>query len=457
MLVATETMITKKHDTVVFGLGKTGLSCARFLSSEGVDFCVVDTRENPPGKADLQAAFPHIETCFGDFPLSVLANASEVVLSPGVSPLAAPVQAARSEGAAIIGDLELFANKCRKPIVAITGSNAKSTVTSLVGYLAVKCGSEVAVAGNIGTPMLDVVDQQVDFFVLELSSFQLDLCESLKPLVSVILNISEDHLDRYDSMQAYIESKHKIYTHAEHIVYNRADAQTFPSQALRAKVCSFGLDEPPSGHDFGLVTENGQEYLAKGKQRLIAVQDLTLKGRHNLENILAAFALGEIAGLSLEAMCRHVVGFRGLPHRCEYLGKLGNITFYNDSKGTNVGAAVAALRGLCPAQGKVVLIAGGEGKGADFGPLAEAIRECARAVVLIGRDGAVIADAIAGAVDVVFAVSLSAALDAALELANQGDVVLLSPACASFDMFSNFEDRGEQFAKRVAALEGFQR
>ncbi|MCB1616580.1 MAG: UDP-N-acetylmuramoyl-L-alanine--D-glutamate ligase, partial [Pseudomonadales bacterium] len=289
-----EKEMTQKHSTVVFGLGKTGLSCARFLAARGVEFCVADTREHPAGKNELKRIFPDVNVFLGEIPREILLNADQILLSPGIAPSNSLLDEARKSGVSIIGDLEMFVQHCDKPIIAITGSNAKTTVTSLLGYLAAQCGKKMSVAGNIGTPMLDVLDDESEAYILELSSFQLDLSENLQALAATVLNISEDHLDRYASMNDYISSKQRIYRHAKNAVFNRADKNTEPSADFCLNRISFGLDEPVSFADFGLLrNDGGKEYIARGEVLLLPVDSLMLKGRHNLENVMAALALGE--------------------------------------------------------------------------------------------------------------------------------------------------------------------
>lgn len=441
-------------ESVIVGLGLTGLSVARYLESQQRSFAVVDSRENPPNANDLNEETPRH---FGDFKSPWLNDAKELIVNPGIAVATPEIEEARKSGAEIIGDIELFARQLKntKPVLAITGSNGKTTVTSLLDLMAKKSGAKVATGGNIGTPALDLLnDENTELFILELSSYQLETTPSLQTLAAVILNVSEDHLDRYDNdIEKYAEAKAVIYNNCEHIICNREDEYSlrFAQEAGDENITSFGLNEPQQGQ-YGLRQKEGAEWLAKGNALLMPASDIKQPGRHNIANSLAALALGEVAGLKMSAMLDALREYAGMEHRTQWLTELNGVNWYNDSKGTNVGATLAALSGL---PGKTVLIAGGQGKGADFLPLQAVIEEKARAVVLMGEDADKIASFVSDSIPTVFVNTMQEAVTEAHKLA-QGeaqDNVLLSPACASFDMFDNYIARGVTFMQEVTNLE----
>ncbi len=434
---------------VIVGLGTTGLSVARYLSRQGQGFAVVDSRRNPPGKDELNQAFPGTITHYGDFDTELLRQAEQLIVSPGVSVNTPEIARARASGQEILGDVELFARVVTRPVIAITGSNGKSTVTALVGEMARIAGIKAGVGGNIGTPALDLLeDTEADLFVLELSSFQLETTTSLRPLAAVVLNISPDHMDRYDDLDAYAQAKGSIYHHAQVCIVNRDDP--IASTLVKAPgLVSFGLDAPSTEQDFGLIRDNGDEVLVRGRQSIMKASDIRMPGRHNISNVLAAMALADAAGISLDAAVEAARTFAGLAHRCEWVAESNGVTWFNDSKGTNVGATIAALNGLSQA---VILIAGGQGKGADFSDLQSALRDKARSVILFGEDADQIELAINNVVPVVRVRSLEEAVSQAAHQARPNDVVLFSPACASFDMFRHYQQRGETFVRLVKEL-----
>ncbi len=437
---------------MVIGLGATGLSCARHLHAGGGSFAVVDTRKNPPGLETLRRELPDVPVYTGNFPLELLSEASELVISPGVS-LDLPLLArAREAGIAMIGDIDLFMREAQAPVVGITGSNAKSTVTALVGQMAAEAGLNVGVGGNIGTPALELLAPGRELYVLELSSFQLERAGTLDLSVAAVLNLTADHLDRHGSMPAYHQAKHRIFRGCRAAVVNPDDPLTVPLVPPEVEVVSWRMGEPELG-GFGLRVVDGQEYLCRGFEPLLPTRELGLVGRHNVANALAALALGNCAGLPAQDMTATLARFRGLPHRCELVGEVGGVRYVNDSKGTNVGATEAALQGLGGIN-DVVLIAGGQCKGADFTALRDAVSSHCKALVLIGADAGIIREALADEVPVLDADSMAAAVEAAAARAAPGDTVLLSPACASFDMYAGYEERGEMFCAAVAALGG---
>ncbi len=432
---------------VVFGLGTSGCSSARYLTELGVVVSVQDTRAAPPSQATLAQACPSVSVHCGGFTLSALENIDLVVVSPGVS-LSEPVlQEAARRQLEIVGDIELFARACTAPVIAITGSNGKTTVTTLVGKLLKARGLDVRVGGNIGRPALELLDGSVpDLYVLELSSFQLETTRSLCSKAAAILNISADHLDRYGTLDRYIDAKLRIIHGAHSLVFGRDDpALAGVRTGGETVTATFGLNRPPGESDYGIVSDADGEWIVRGTQRLMPAAALLLTGRHNLANALAAVALVELAGYPLDAAGVEALStFPGLRHRCEQVLDRNGIIWINDSKSTNPGATVAALTGM----GRpVVLIAGGQSKGADFTALTEAVRLYARQVLLIGEDRGVLAAAIGDQVPVTLADDLGHAITLASHWAQPGDAVLLSPACASFDMFENFEHRGETFCR----------
>lgn len=447
---------SQKIDTVIVGLGATGLSVARFLERQNRAFAVVDSRENPPNAEELKRDFENAPVHFGSFDSNLLEQAKQLVVNPGIAVATPEIRQAQHSGADIVGDIELFAQEVAnsRPVIAITGSNGKTTVTLLLDLMAKKSGVKVATGGNIGTPALDLLNQDADLFVLELSSFQLETTRSLHTVAAVVLNVSEDHLDRYDyDLNRYAQSKGEIYRHCKHVICNRDDDWSMRlAEQVEANesLLSFGLDKPQPGH-FGLLRDSeGNDWLARGDQRLMRVSEMRLPGRHNQSNALAALALGDAAGLDMQAMLEVLREFAGIEHRTQWLRELDGVNWFNDSKGTNVGATVAALSGL---SGKTVLIAGGQGKGADFLPLTQVVREKARALVLMGEDADKIAAVLDDKTPHYLVNSLQEAVQQAQQLAQSGDNVLLSPACASFDMFSNYEERGKAFIALVEKLE----
>jgi UDP-N-acetylmuramoylalanine--D-glutamate ligase len=447
-------LIASDHFRIVVGLGKSGMSLVRFLSRQGLSFAVVDTRANPPELATLRAQFPQVEVRCGELDVEYLCRASELLVSPGLAIATPALQAAAARGVKLSGDIDLFARYAKAPIIAITGSNAKSTVTTLVGEMATAAGKKVAVGGNLGTPALDLLDDAVELYVMELSSFQLETTDQLNAEVATCLNISEDHMDRYASLAAYHLAKHRIFRGARQVVVNRDDALSRPLVAEQLPCWTFGLGKPDFKR-FGLLVENGEKHLAYQFDSLLAVSELKIRGAHNQSNALAALALGHAVGLPMDAMLGALREFAGLAHRCQWVGERQAVNYYDDSKATNVGAALAAIEGLgADISGKLVLIAGGDGKGADFSALKKPVGAFCRAVVLLGRDAELLAAALGDAAPLIKVQTLEEAVQRASELAEAGDAVLLSPACASLDMFKNFEERGRLFAQAVEGLRG---
>ena len=440
--------------TLVVGLGKTGLSVVRYLHALGETVVVVDSRDIPPGLLTLKNEYSDVECVTGSFDAALFDNAHRIIVSPGVSLAEPALVEARNNNIEIIGDIDLFAHEVMAPVIGITGSNGKSTVTTLLALMASQAGMNAVASGNIGTPVLDALNDDVDLYVLELSSFQLESLQHLPMKAAVVLNISADHLDRYENIAAYALSKQIIYKNADVLVLNKDDSLASQLNASAENQIGFTLNAPEE-NEFGLCKQRAgeddklAEYLCFGKQPLIAVDQLKIKGRHNLQNALAALALGQATGLALDNMLNTLKEFKGLAHRTQFIAEINGVNWINDSKATNVGAAIAALVGL---PGKHVLIAGGEAKGADFTALSAIVKQHCRAVVLMGKDAASIKAVLPENVPTEIVADMPAAVVAAQSLAKTGDNVLLAPACASFDMFDNFEHRGDVFIQSVELL-----
>lgn len=452
--VLTQVQTQLEGKVLIVGLGKTGLSCARYLASQGVEVAVVDSREQPPALETMRQELPDVAVFTGGFDERVFAHAEQLVVSPGVSLREPAVAHALARGVPVLGDVELFARAARAPVIAITGSNGKSTVTSLVGEMVRAAGLEVRVGGNLGTPALELLrDQEPDFYVLELSSFQLETTSSLQPVAAAVLNVSADHMDRYESLNEYAAAKQRIYHAAATRVLNRDDAlvsaMAESSAEADGEIVWFGLETPRSDREYGLACTGDDCWLARGKERLLPESALRMRGRHNVANALAALALANAAGIDGEQALQVLREFPGLAHRSQWVAERNGVTWFNDSKGTNVGATLAAVSGM---PDKVVLIAGGDGKGADFSSLRPVLAQKGRAAVLIGRDAPRLEQALQGALPLVRAADMQEAVAQAAQWAQPGDTVLLSPACASLDMYRNYEHRGEVFMEAVQEL-----
>ncbi len=449
MLAAAQTMSTNKAqapERMVIGLGKTGLSIARFLHARGLDFGVCDTRLEPPQLPDFRHEFTDVPLFLGELDPALLQGTKVLLVSPGISVAVPAIVAAREAGVEVIGDIELFARHVTAPVIAITGSNGKSTVTTLLGDMARAAAKTVAVGGNLGVPALDLLEQgEPDLFVLELSSFQLETTDRLRLCAATVLNLSADHMDRYRDMDDYAAAKQRIYRDAAIQIVNRDDPHAESLAGTEGRSIGFTLGVP-AANDFGLLQRDGEKWLARGDECILPVRDLRIRGRHNLANALAALALAEAASLPREACVTALRAFAGLEHRMQWIGEYQGVRWFNDSKGTNVGATLAAIEGL---DAPLVLILGGQGKGQDFAPLGTALARRARAVVLIGEDASQIEAALPADLERVHAHSMCAAVDAAAARALPGDNVLLSPACASFDMFSGYQERGQCFMQCV--------
>ncbi|ARM85372.1 UDP-N-acetylmuramoyl-L-alanine--D-glutamate ligase [Marinobacter salarius] len=444
-------VIVSDRRTLVVGLGKTGLSCVRYLCEKGRDVAVADSRLSPPGLDELRAEWPDLPVYLGEFDADLFAGFNELVVSPGISVAEPAIRVAADKGAVIRGDIDLFSEVADAPIIAITGSNGKTTVTTLVGEMARAAGRRVEVGGNIGTPALELLGRGADLYVLELSSFQLETTRELNALAATVLNVSDDHMDRYPDKMAYFQAKQRIFNGCQNAVVNLDDALSTPMARDNLRFLCFGFHRV-NPDTFSTRDDDEGTWITFGFDNLLLAEELGLMGQHNISNVMAALALGHAAGLPMDVMLDTAKRFKGLPHRCEFVRRVSDVDYINDSKGTNVGATAAAIESLVPAGGKIVLIAGGEGKGADFSLLAEPVATHCRAVVLIGADARVIATALGNRVETVNAADIAGAVHTARKLAQPGDRVLLSPACASFDMFRDYGDRGDRFRQQVEGL-----
>jgi UDP-N-acetylmuramoylalanine--D-glutamate ligase len=443
---------------IIVGLGSTGLSCAKYLAAQGRVFKVVDTREQPPGLEELRQLMPEIECELGEFSLATFVSASELIVSPGVSLKTAEVVAAVNAGVTISGDIDIFSKAVSAPIIGVTGSNGKSTVVAMLTKILDKAGINYGLGGNLdGTnfnPALDLLQEaRKDLYVLELSSFQLETTAELGAEVAVLLNLSEDHMDRYEDINEYHTAKQRIFKGCKKIVVNHDDSFSYPVETRDVPMWDFGFSR--SGvNGLGLLEADGEQYLAYQFEKIVSVNELKVFGQHNISNVLAASAIAMALGIDLKPIRAAIVEFSGLPHRCQWVRNVSGIEFYNDSKGTNVGATMAAVEGLGQRiSGHIVLIAGGVGKGADFKPLMPAMNRWGKVVILIGQDAVEMAANFDTDVRTYFANDMEDAVTVALAHAEPGDAVLLSPACASFDMFDNFQHRGQAFIHSVESLQ----
>jgi UDP-N-acetylmuramoylalanine--D-glutamate ligase len=437
---------------IIIGLGATGLSCARYLQQQKMPFGVIDTRANPPNLNEFKALFPAVPVSVGKLDEVLLNRAKQLITSPGISLQEPAIAKQIAQGVTVVGDIELFALAIKAPVVAITGTNAKSTVTTLVGEMALRAKKQVQVGGNLGVPALDLITPKTELYVLELSSFQLDTTYSLKPAVATVLNVTPDHMDRYGTLEEYCLAKQHVYNHCQVAVCNRDDPLTECHNPDVSRKIYFTLDEPRD-NEFGLKKQGDEVYLAFQNQLLLPVKTLPVLGRHYQANALAALAIGYGSGLPFEPMLQTLIEFKGLPHRCQLVRELNGVAWYNDSKGTNVGATLAAINGLgAEIKGKLILIAGGVGKNADFSPLVPLVEKYVKTVVLIGEAAPILADVLGDRVSIVLGSSMDEAVSLASREAQPGDSILLSPACASYDMFNNFEHRGDVFTEIVQGL-----
>ena len=441
----------QRFDSLVLGLGRTGLSCVRYLAGTGENLGVADSRQAPPELENLQQHYPLVPFFPGDFDPGLLCRARRLIISPGIAPAHPAIRAARRAGVEILGDVEIFCRNINAQLIAVTGSNGKSTVVSLLANMLKRSGLRVGLGGNIGTPALDLLSLPApDYYLLELSSFQLETLHSHRPVAAAVLNVSADHLDRYEDLRDYARIKEKIYTGSGTMVINLDDERVLGMLRPKRKVITYSLTQHEA--DFSISSRNGEYWLMDKQAALIKQSELKVHGRHNLANILACLALGRALDLPMSALLEAALDFSGLPHRCEWVAGFNGVNWFNDSKGTNVGATLAALHGLSDNRKNILLIAGGDGKDADFSPLGNAIEKHVKVTILIGKSANDIAGNVPDKESVFYATSLEAAVSTASRLAQPGDTVLLSPACASFDMFKDYADRGDVFKRCVTGF-----
>lgn len=431
---------------LVVGLGDTGISVAHFLQKLGFNFAITDSRNKPPLLDEFFQVMPDTPVFTGGFDEAAFKVASHLVVSPGVSLNEKSIVKAVANGAKIVSDIDLFACSVDAPIIAITGSNGKSTVTTMLGEMAKAAGNKVGVGGNLGTPALDLLEQAAEMYVLELSSFQLERTTVLNAAAATVLNVSADHLDRHADIVKYAQEKQNVFRGNGVMVINIDDPIVNAMQEAGRRTLTFSIKNDA---DFYIAHKGDVEYLMHKEQYLMPLAELPLEGRHNAANALSALALGVSIGLDELVMCKALKTFKGLNHRMQRVAEIGGVTWVNDSKATNIGACVAALQGYT---NKVILIAGGDAKGADMNELTPAIKEKAKSVILMGKDAGLIKQALNNCVPVYAAENMAQAVQISAGIAKDGDSVLLSPACASLDQYKNYQDRGDQFAKAVLGL-----
>lgn len=447
--------MTKKHiaiDALIIGLGKTGLSCVRHLKNKGVDnLMVTDTRSHPPALDYLTKQFPDVQFVAGELDAELCLLAEQIIVSPGVSLREPALQTAIKKGKDIVGDIEIFCREAKSPIIAITGSNGKSTVTTLLSLMAKADNKTIETGANLGTPALDLLDKSMpEFYVLELSSFQLDTTFSMNTLASAVLNISSDHMDRYDDIEQYAAAKQKIYMGNGTAVINFDDERVAAMQNSSKKTVSYSIDEDKQA-DFHLHRAGEHLWLCHGDEKIITTAELGIKGKHNISNALASMALANEMAVSYDAMRKALKSFNGLKHRCQLVKNIDGVDWINDSKATNVGASIAAIEGL-NRPGKIILIAGGDSKGADITTLLPVLTKHVKHLLLIGHDADRFVELVDNQISFEKMASLQEAVEHAATIGAAGDAVLLAPACASLDMFEDYQQRGDSFANAVMKL-----
>lgn len=431
---------------VVAGLGVTGISVTRFLKALDFEFAVADSREQPAGLDQIRGELGGVKIHIGAFDEALFNDATHLIVSPGISLNEKAIKSAAKNGVRIVGDIDLFACAVAEPIIAITGSNGKSTVTTMVGEMAIAAGKKVGVGGNLGVPALDLLGNGAELYVLELSSFQLERSWHLNAAAATVLNVTADHLDRHSDLADYAAQKRRIFTGTGCMIINIDDPVVSAMREEGRNAFTFSIRQRA---DFWIGSNLGEEHLMHGDIPLMPLSELPLEGRHNAANALAALALGTAAGLDSKAMCNALRSFKGLAHRMQRVVEIAGVTWVNDSKATNIGACVAALEGYSR---KVILIAGGDAKGADMGELAPAVKAKTKSVVLMGKDASLIEQALTGCVPIYKAANMKEAVNIAASITEAGETVLLSPACASLDQYKNYQDRGDQFAQAVLNL-----
>ena len=439
------------YDAVIVGLGKTGLSCFRYLSNQGLNVAITDSREEPPELLELRAEFESASVYLGQINEQVLLASDQIILSPGVSLDNKSIKLSIENNIPVFGDIELFCQKAQAPIIAVSGSNGKSTVTTIVAEMTRLAGLKTYVGGNIGIPALDLLsDSSPDLYVLELSSFQLETTYSLNAHASVVLNVSPDHMDRYSSLKDYANTKKRIYSGQGLMVLNKDEEYIHSIIDSKRDTIYFSLDAP-EGENFGLINHNNEVWLSQGNEKIINKNQLKIKGEHNISNALAAMALAGAVNVPTNIMADVLKNFTGLEHRCQLVREIDNVSWYNDSKATNVGACIASITGLCEL-GNIILIAGGDSKGADLSGLNPIVKKYIKRVFLFGIDANKLADVMGSDVDKEFVNNMNEAVKGASKIADPDDIVLLAPACSSLDMYKNYQQRGDAFISAIDAL-----
>jgi len=439
------------YDAVIVGLGKTGLSCFRYLSNQGLNVAITDSREEPPELLELRAEFESASVYLGQINEQVLLASDQIILSPGVSLDNKSIKLSIENNIPVFGDIELFCQKAQAPIIAVSGSNGKSTVTTIVAEMTRLAGLKTYVGGNIGIPALDLLsDSTPDLYVLELSSFQLETTYSLNAHASVVLNVSPDHMDRYSSLKDYVNTKKRIYSGQGLMVLNKDEEYIHSIMDSKRDTIYFSLGAP-EGENFGLINHNNEVWLSQGNEKIINKNQLKIKGEHNISNALAAMALAGAVNVPTNIMADVLKNFTGLEHRCQLVREIDNVSWYNDSKATNVGACIASIRGLCEL-GNIILIAGGDSKGADLSGLNPIVKKYIKRVFLFGIDANKLADVMGSDVDKEFVNNMNEAVKGASKIADPDDIVLLAPACSSLDMYKNYQQRGDAFISAIDAL-----
>ena len=443
-----KTIPDRRYETVIVGLGETGISVANYLQAQSIPFIVVDSRNEPPQLHSFKESFPQVDIILGELSKDTFKFARQIIVSPGIDVGDPIFKSIANDGINCIGDIELFARSANKPIISITGSNGKSTVTSLVAAMASASNVKAYAGGNLAPPALDLLKHiDAEVYVLELSSFQLESTFSLRSEVSAVLNISPDHLDRHGNIDEYASIKEKIYIGAKNSVVNRDDPYV-SKMKVEGRIITFGL-ECPIDKNFGLTKYDGDIYLAQGEELLCKTNKIAMYGRVGVLNALAALAIGYSMGLPRENMIETLTTFKGLPHRLSYVKNLHGVSWFNDSKGTNIGAAISSIQSL---GNNIILLAGGVYKGGDLNLLRSVVSKYVKSVILFGQDASLIKDALYEVVEIEKVQSMQEAVFAANEKAVSGDSVLLSPACASLDMYSNYIERGDDFESCVRRL-----
>lgn len=431
---------------LVIGLGATGFSCVQYLVSKNIPVIVVDTRENPPKLAECKKQFPHIKIYLGKFQEKIFERANVIVASPGVSLEEPCIKKCIEKNISVIGDVEIFARDAKAKIVAITGSNGKTTLTTLMGALIKNAGYKTIICGNIGLPILEALRQPIpDYYVVELSSFQLDTTYSLKAKVAVVINVSADHMDRYKTFGDYLHSKQRIYRNCEYAVVNADEPAIWKKLIFKNAPIAFTLKKPKK-NEWG-ITDND---LMFGDKKIIAINELILQERHNNQNFLAALAMGSALPLPIKNMLETLKHFSGLQHRCQLVKKINDVAYYNDSKATNVGAAIAAIDSMSQhIVGRIILLAGGDSKGVDLTPLQNPVKKSVAHVILFGKDADLLQNTLETYTKISRVNNLREAIATAKKIAQSGDIVLLSPACSSLDQYENYAARGNEFIEMV--------